>query len=598
MSRKKQRPPKQTSAKDAARPGATKPSASSISRPELRPWLFFPLLLVVGVAIYWPAVDGPFILDDFDLKEVASAVRGGDLGVLISTGRPILIETFRWSYEAIGGFTPTTWFHLPSILLHALNAMLLSLFWRSVCGAESIRSQTSDVLRKLLIYGVPLLFLVLPIQTESVAYISSRAGVLSSTFYLAALCLFTSPWRLRRRWVVAVGLLILTGAAALTKQDKVTLPVAIVLLDYLVLSGQDWRVLLRSWPSYLLFAFSGVAGFFVVIKPILFAPSAGFSLDWVTYLFTQFRMYFLYLRLTFLPVGLTLDRDITPSANIFEQGSWLAMLLLIGAVATVVYLHRRRPLLAFSTLFFFLTMAPTSSFYPLLDFYADRHIYLSLVGLLAATFFLVDKFLKPSPNVVVPLLVVLALIYGVTSYQRATIWGDDLALWQDTANKSPEKARPWVWLGKTQLEKGDVVGAQHSWQRAAAVVDPETSEYAGILTNLGLSFAKQKDYQRAVDYYKQALAARPASPVGWAQLAVAQMRLGRTDEGWQSFEQAAKYGRGQPEVRRLRAQEYYLAGRCSDAYNDFLGASLQRPEDASILANLELARKCRDKGKQ
>jgi tetratricopeptide (TPR) repeat protein len=595
MSRKKQRPPNQTPVKTVAPSKAsTPPFAGLFSAAAVRPWLFYVLLAVVGIAIYLPAIDGPFILDDFDLMEVASAVRGGDFRVLLGTGRPLLIASFRWSYDAIGGFTPTTWFHLPSMLLHVLNAVLLSLFWRSVCGVESIRSETSAALQKLLIYGVPLLFLVLPIQAESVAYISSRAGVMSTTFYLAALWIFASPLRLRQRWTVALGLLALTGGAALTKQDKVTLPAAVLLLDYLVLSGRDWRAVLRSWPTYLLFIFSGVAGFFLVIKPVLFVPSAGFTLNWVTYLFTQFRMYFLYLRLVFLPVGLNLDRDITPSTHIFEYGSWLAMLALIGVVAAVVYLHRRYALLAFSTLFFFLAMAPSSSFYPLLDFYADRHIYLAVAGLLAATFVLADKFLKPSPRLVAPVLLGLGIVYGVATYERATVWGDDLVLWQDTANKSPQKARPWTWLGKTQYERRLVSQAQISWQQAAKVANPKSREYQGILTNLGLSFAKQKDYKQAVVYYKQALEARRPSPVVWAQLAVAQMRLGLADEGWQSFEQASKYGEGLPEVRRLRAQEYYLVGRCADAYDDFLGASLQRPEDDSLRGNLELARKCRD----
>ena len=177
-------------------------AASSQARPALsrRSWLFPALLLVIAVVIYWPAVDGPFILDDFDLMEAASAIRGGDLSVLIGTGRPLLTATFRWNFEAAGGFTPTTWYHLPSIFLHGINAILIWLFWRSLCALETMRSEISESLKFWLIHGVPLLFLVLPIQCESVAYISSRSNVLSTTFYLGALCLFASPWRGRHRW--------------------------------------------------------------------------------------------------------------------------------------------------------------------------------------------------------------------------------------------------------------------------------------------------------------------------------------------------------------------------------------------------------------
>ncbi len=594
MSRNKRRSPR-PSAKSGRKfkPAAERPPSGSKPTERLEKKRLFPfLLLFVGVAIYWPAVSGPFVFDDSDMLGAGGTARDVDFQAWLNTGRPLLYATFWLSYRMTGGFTPTTWFHLPNILLHAFNGILLWFFWRSICGLEFMRPQISAALRKWLIYGSPLLFLTLPIQTEAVAYISSRSDVLSTTFYLSALCFFASPLRLQHRWLTAFGLLLLVGMAALTKQDKVILPAAILILDYLILSGRDWKVVARSWPAYASLAFAGAAGFFAVVEPFLFAPSAGFLLDWTTYLFTQFRMYFLYLKLVFAPFGLNLDHDIVPSTDLFEHGAWLAMLALAAVAAAAVYCRRKFPLLSFSTLFFFLTMAPTSSFFPLLDFAAERRMYLPLAGLLPAAFFLLDRYAGIGQKLVTPILIGLGSIYGAATFQRAAMWGDGLALWQDAAEKSPQKVRPWMWLGKVQDERGLTVEARRSWLRAAEVAEPGSKEMPAIFMNLGLSFARQKNYRQAIEYYKPALRADPENAVAWAQLAVARMRLGRASEGWRDFEKAFKYRGSLPEVLQLRGQEYFLAGRCTEAASDFLQASRQIPEDEGLRRNLEAARNC------
>ena len=134
-----------------------------------------------------------------------------------------------------------------------------------------------------------------PIQTESVAYISSRSELLAATFYIAALWVFASGLREKRPWVTAFLLVFLLICSLLCKQDKLTLPFVILLMDYLLLSGCDWRRMKLNWRTYALFLGGMIAGLSVILKPLLLAQSAGFSLPWPEYLFTQFRMWFLYL---------------------------------------------------------------------------------------------------------------------------------------------------------------------------------------------------------------------------------------------------------------------------------------------------------------
>ena len=246
-------------------------------------WWFPVLLAVLAVVLYWPSLSGPFVYDDYDMMESFSAVRRGTAPALIRSGRPVLMSTFVLNHR-LGGFEPFG-FHLVNVLLHAVNGFLLWRLLLALFGALKLGPRT-EAARSLFIYGVPLLFVVSPMQTESVAYISSRSELLSTAFFLAGLWAFIC-WRDRNPWVTAGLTALCLAGAALSKQDKITLPAAILLVDYLLLSKRDIAGLKKSVPTYGMFALGIVAGFFLVIQPFLFAPSAGFRLDWQAYLLTQ-----------------------------------------------------------------------------------------------------------------------------------------------------------------------------------------------------------------------------------------------------------------------------------------------------------------------
>ena len=308
--------------------------------------------------------------------------------------------------------------------------------------------------RPSLVYGVPLLFLTSPVLTESVAYISSRSEVLAGTFYIAALWLFASRLRERRPWLSAFLVVFLFVCSFTSKQDKITLPFAILLLDYLLLARLDWRRMKPSLPAYALFLIGTIAGFFLVIKPFLFAVSAGFNLPWAEYLLTQFRMYFLYARLLLVPFGLNADWHIAASQTIWENLSWLGLLALLALVGAAVQLRRREPLISFGILFYLVVLAPSTSFYPLLDFAAERRMYLPSIGFFLVFALMISRIARASPRAKLGTLGGLLLIYSWGTYERSRLWGDDLALWHDTAEKSPRKYRPLTWLGKLYDERG------------------------------------------------------------------------------------------------------------------------------------------------
>ncbi|MDA1316369.1 MAG: tetratricopeptide repeat protein [Acidobacteria bacterium] len=588
---------KKTRRQDGPVPSAAPKQQASSGRPAwLVPLAFAVWLVVGGIAIYSSTLPGAFVLDDFDLSEAGSAVRRSDnvgdplaqIYSLILTRRPLLIASYMLNrrisgYDAFG-------FHITNILLHIINALLIWGLLSTLRRNGHLDQAIPESLRTVWVYAIPLLFLASPLQTESVAYISSRSEALSTMFVLGSLWAFLSLMRERRPWLNALLVAFLFGCAVLSKQDKVALVAVLPLADYLLLSKLEWRALAKNWRVYSLFLVGAVGGYFLVIKPLLYSPSAGFNLPWAEYVFTQFRMYFLYFRLIAFPFGLNADYDIQPSATLLDHFSWLSLLGLLAIGAATIYYHRRFPVICFGVGFFFLLLAPTSSFFPIADFAAERRLYLPVLGILIAACTAIATFVRPHPLKVWAAVAALTAVYAVGTYQRAAIWADPIALWQDTVTKSPRKERPWSWLGKVYNDAGLYAQAVQAWEEGEKYVEEGSPAQAHLLNNLGLGYANLGDRERAIQYYEKAVAILPGVAQFWANLAVAQLRDGRDEEGWESFERAVQTAIRrrdlQPGVFRLRGQEYYQRGRYAEAKQDFEMVVRMTPENADAIRNL------------
>src|SRR5205807_980826 len=117
-------------------------------------------------------------------------------------------------------FGPTPfWFHLTNVLLHAASTLLLFWFLRNMTGAIW---QSSIV---------ALLFGLHPLHVESVAWITERKDVLSTTFWMST-CLAYGWYAARPGWLRYVLTLLAFAAGLLTKPMLVTLPFILLLLDY------------------------------------------------------------------------------------------------------------------------------------------------------------------------------------------------------------------------------------------------------------------------------------------------------------------------------------------------------------------------------
>src|ERR1039457_5846165 len=404
------------------------------------PWV----LGVAGavVVVFWaysPAMHGEFLFDDnelpFTLPDAAAPLRAW-----IGQIRPVLMFTY-WINSRISAEDPYS-YHVFNVILHCLTSLLMFPMVRRLL--EWSGAQAS--LRNLLAGFAALLFLLHPVQAESVAYLAGRSEALSVLLVFASFTVFLYRPQPAASWPVVAAVLALFGAAVLAKEHTVVLPALLLLTDYWWNPGFSFPGIRRNWKLYLpmaLGAAAGVAFFWHLILGADTGGSAGFGLKeftWYQYFFTQCRALFVYIGMFVLPVNLTADWDFPISRTILDRGAIFGLLALLALAAAAWRYRRRFPLASYGYFVFLLLMSPTSSILPIKDPIAERRLYFSMFGLLLIVVDVLSR-LKVGRRALAAGCLVVALAAAGATRARAAVWANPVSLWEDTVRKSPNKRR-------------------------------------------------------------------------------------------------------------------------------------------------------------
>jgi hypothetical protein len=430
-----------------------------------------------------------------------------------------------WLSYRIGDLDPTG-YHVANIVLHFLTAVLVTL----VCARLLLWAGVGRTRRAVAAVVGGALFLLHPLQTESVAYISSRSETLSVALYCAAYVVFLyrppGPVGLWRG--AAIGAF--TAVALVTKEHTLTLPLLLVLTDLF------WnpKKLRENIGMYSFMLVIGVAGGIYIAWILVNSLSAGFALAGLsplTYFLTQCRVIWLYIGLFFYPVGQNIDTDFAVSHGLFDHATIFGLIGLLAAVGLAVRFRNRWPLASFGVLAFILLIAPTSSIIPITDVVAERRMYLPFIGLVLVC-------LEPLRRLAVAHAILLAVplitISGWLTYQRNSLWGSPVALWADATTKSPRKVRPRFQLGYYYYYVGDCELAAQNFEIAAGLEKPT----AALLANWGASLTCARRPKRAVEVLTDAAALTPNFEIVHLYLGDAYSSLGDVANAVEQYKRA------------------------------------------------------------
>ncbi|MCX6632194.1 MAG: hypothetical protein NTW28_31675, partial [Candidatus Solibacter sp.] len=385
-----------------------------------------------------------------------------------------------------------------------------------------------------------LLFLLHPLQAESVAYISGRSDALCGMFGCASFAAFLYRRAPAISWGGVASVVLLFGAAVLSKEQAVVLPVLFVLTDFWWNPESRLRGVLANWKLYAVLAVGaayGVALSWRLILGIGTGGSAGFAMKdftWYQYLFTQFRAVFAYLFSFLLPVNLNVDWDFPISRSIFEHGAIFGLAGLLALAAAAWRYRRGFPLAGYGFFVFLVLLSPTSSILPIKDPIADRRMYLPMLGLILVAIDLLPR-LKVERRVLAVGAGALLVVATLATHARAEVWSSPISLWQDTARKSPNKIRAHFQLAYAYQEQGRFDLALAEFQKTAELKAPN----ADLLLDWGLAYDGLNQPDKALDKFRQAAVMEPSAHI-YTQIGYIHAKRSAWKEAMEAFDTAEK----------------------------------------------------------
>ena len=586
----------------------------------------FLFISILGTVVYINSLECSFHFDDHEsiidnpfIKRLGNFLNPYPF---LYGSRIVGYFTFALNYR-FGGLS-VFGYHMVNLLIHITNALLVYGFIRLLVKSPRLTPQASITpAAPAIALSTALLFVVHPVQTQAVTYIVQRFASLAALFYLLTVLCYLK-WRLsspeskgRHLWYAAAFIATILGMK--TKETTFTLPFMLLLVEA-VFFGPPTR---KQWI--------GLIPFFLTLPIIPFSREdalgtggeafarAATNVGRWDYLCTQFRVIMTYLRLLVLPVNQNLAYDFTVSHSLFEPPAFFSFLFLSALFAAAVYLlflsrraaaDPRLRLIGFGVLWFFITLSIESSIIPIRDVIYEHRLYLPSAGLFLAVGTAALGYADRSRVWAGMGIGLVVLTFSVLTYERNLVWKDELSLWADVIQKSPNMALGYYSLGAALASEGNLEEAIKNYARSLELDpnDPRTHydlanaykkagriegsirEYQTAITlvpgyaeahnNLGIVYEERGRLEDAFREYQAALRFKPYLADAHNNMGIVYNKMGRTDDAVLEYRKAIALDPAFVEAYNNLGLIYKNTGRPQDAVRIYRAVLALRPDDA------------------
>ena len=493
-------------------------------------------LIFLGLLGFFNAIRHPFVHDDVvfilnnphisELNHWVEPFQKSTVADGLNTYyRPVLELLNRFEYRLFG-LNPHG-FHLFNVIVHIVNGLLLFGLLQKLGIREAVA------------WVIACIFLIHPVQSETVSCISGISNLWMALGVLLALHAYLNKW-----YVIS---LIFFVIACLSKEQGILFVPLVIVIDY-SRGIKDYR----SWSLWTLAAFvlmglrQSVTGA-SLFKDIMASPGE------------------LYLRLAAIPRVLEMDLQLIffpydlhyyRSTDILQSNfvSWVfALISLIG----VLYIFKRWPqargTLILGLGWFLAALLPVLNIVPLINEYSflftpEHFLYLPIIGILILVAVLADYSIKKYRKLILGFVIGGCLL--LTWYQN-TFWSSEIVLFERMLRFEPNFGRGHLLLAKAYYFNGRPEQADEHFSKAFTIM----SAYAKKATNIKaetfyLVFLKeilfdwaQNDcargyWTRGLDKYKRAAAIDGHDASLYNNMAFVYLHLGDKKSAYLSLEQA------------------------------------------------------------
>ena len=509
-------------------------------QPQVRPWPWIYLLCAswaIAAAVFGTALNGRFLFDDVALPFANPQAGQMPPAFWIGGVRPALGATY-WANFLIGGIHPFG-YHLTNILLHGATALFVFFICERILAISRLPIANSNTDRQWLALFGAALFLLHPLQTESVDYIAGRSELLSGFFYFAAFLAFLRSFEKDTSLAFALRICLLAGLAILGKESAISLPAIVFLADFYFADEPIGQRIKRRGKLYLLFLIGGLAAAGLILARLAGDKSAGFSSGTspFEYALTQCRAILTYLRLFVIPLGQNGDWGVPFYHSLTDGPAAAYALAFLALLILIVWLYRRERLVSFGLAAFLLMLAPTSSIVPIKDAIAERRMYVPILGLILALLGAASK-IRMAPALRWAAALAVLFTCAVLSSQRSEVWTSDLSFWSDSVRANPDNIRAHLGLGVAMTMRGDCAAAVREDSLARDEESPARRDNdVELAGNLAAAYQCNKEPAKALPLYQSIAVAKPTASA-YNNIGYTQAILGDSEAAMDAFEHA------------------------------------------------------------
>lgn len=499
------------------------------------------LFAVVVFVVYGRILNHEFLLNWDDNKYITEnqAIQGFSwdnictvfTSYYVGNYAPLQMLSYMFDYQTWGLWPGGYLLH--NMVLHIFNGIL---FYHLLLKLHD---------QKITALAGALVFLLHPVQVESVVWISQRKNLLAMFFFLLSwesYRLYRSNAIIRKRtvYILSVAAFLM---ALLTKSVTVILPVVLVLYENFFETGRG-GVRIKDKIPYLL---SAAVIAFVAYQSqspdfSSWGAGGGRALQYhggspVATFFTMLTVFLRYLQFLVWPKGLSAEYD--PQIHDSLDPAVVVAAMLIAAIVLLAYkMYCYDKKLGFWAMVFVVGLIPVAQIVPLVTLINDRYLYFPMLGIGALVGVGVNV-VKEKIGILPAGLLIVSVVatLGVVSFQRAGVWKNGVTLWRDAVGKSPDKSVTWQRYGEA-CQKAPLLQdeALRAYRRALGLNPTSTI----TIYNMGILFFEKGDYAESVAILNRMLKDNPENVMGWTALGNAQVMMKNYQQAEHSFQRAHK----------------------------------------------------------
>ncbi|MBN1527192.1 MAG: tetratricopeptide repeat protein [Candidatus Omnitrophica bacterium] len=514
----------------------------------------FAVIALAGWLVYANTLDNPFVWDDENIimrnafiknwshvGNIFSSDLGAGAGTLYHSYRPLQVLTYLIDHSLWEG--NVRGYHISNILVHILAACSFFVFTCLLCGD-----------RTLALFAA-LLFVVNPLHTEAVTYISGRSDPLSALFlFIALICYLAYLDKGSKGWLAAVC----AGYAAslLSKETAIVFPALIVI--YHVVFKKPARPLGAAVIAGVTFIYAVFRG--VALRALMPHTVDHFGL--AQRLPGVFVALARYLKLLIAPFGLHMEYGL----KIFrfsDPAAFAGMAAAVCLVAAIALSWQLSRLLAFSIAWFLITLLPVSNIYPINAYMAEHWLYLPSAGFFLIVAAGLRRLYRDNrrKTMAVVLFGALFIFYGAITMRQNAFWKDWVTFYSYTLRYAPDSNILHLNLGNAYLCLDRKEEAIEEYRKVIGLNPRNAKAYQ----NIGFVLTGMGRRAEAAEYLRKSLELKPDDAIAWNNLGNIYY-----DEG--KMQDAAEIYRKAIGVNPYYGQAHYNLGNSLVALGDIDGA--------------------------